>query len=125
MSDSFSDTDVEVLTATDFDERTPYNLKRKGLTAVLFHKPGCPYCVQMKGEWIAVAHQAQFLDVAAFNAVDNVGHMEKIRNDLPALVKTYPTIVIYHNGTPVETYKGERTKKDFLKAFMRVSEDVE
>lgn len=111
---------VTELTPKDFEEVSTWKLKQKKCAAVLFYADWCPHCKVIKEEWERLGEIAAFFEIYAFNAAKYPSHLDKIREDMPGLVKTFPTIVFYTNGTPTESYEGERTHANFLKAIMRV-----
>ena len=122
---------VEELTPDDFDDMSPWKLNLKhsdakspsfdeGCCIVLFYAPWCKFCKEVAQPYEKFAKQAVFIDVYAFNCEEYSAHIMKIKNDMPQLVKSYPTIIFYSNGEPTEQYMGERTPEKFLAAAMRV-----
>jgi hypothetical protein len=77
----------------------------------------------MKGEWEKFGAKAGFMEVAAFNCEKYKTHLLKIREDMPNLIITFPTLIFYKNGEPIEAFTGERTLKNFLKTSMRICQD--
>lgn len=111
---------VKELSAKDFEEVSTWKLKSKECCAVLFYADWCPHCKALKSEWEEFGKIAGFFEVYAFNCAKHTKHIEKIREDMPGLVRSYPTIIFYSNGNPTETYEGERKHSNFLKACMKV-----
>lgn len=117
----FSDSKyVRELSSKDFDGIATWKLKSKRCSVVLFYMGWCPHCIDVKGIWEILAKKALFMDVLAFDCESNGQHLNKIREDMPELVTGYPTIVFYVDGSPVETFSGERSEANLLKACMRI-----
>lgn len=100
---------VTELTPKDFDEREPWNLKSSRCCIVLYYLRRCPHCIDMKQTWLKLAERAAFFDVCAFDAVAYPEHVSVLRNEMPAMIKGYPTIIIYEKGKIKRNYEGERT----------------
>lgn len=125
---------VVELSPSDFDEKAPWVLKPKarsstaeqspspkmGSGMVLFYAPWCGFCKAVKEPWLEAAKVAGFCDFYAFNCEKNRGHLDKIKTDMPELVRGYPTIILYKDGQPGDYYEGERTKQAFIDTCMRV-----
>ena len=111
---------VKELAPHDFEGVATWKLKDKKCAAVLFYADWCPHCKAIKDEWEKLGSLAAFFEVYAFNCARHARHTEKIREDMPGLIKSYPTIIFYTKGEPREAYVGERTHANFLKACMRV-----
>jgi thiol-disulfide isomerase/thioredoxin len=115
MSSFFSSSrHVKELTPADFDDMEVWKLRSKGCTAVLFYAPGCGWCQKVKGTWEEFGKMAKFCDVVAMDAMANSEHMSKIKENMPHLVKGFPTIVFYKRGSPKTTYAGDRSLADLL-----------
>lgn len=114
---------VRELTPDDFERVATWKLADRGCAAVLFYCAWCPHCVAVKKEWERFGKMCGFAMVAAFNCEKHKSHISKIKEDMPELVKGYPTIIFYSQGSPVEQYMGERVAGEFLKAGMRVCEN--
>lgn len=110
---------VTELSENNFDERSPHTLKEHKCSIVLFYAPWCPHCKAVKDTWEQLGEQNLFFDVVALNCEKNATHLEKIKRDLPELVKGFPTIIVYQNGEPIEQYKGDRTVADLTKVCIR------
>lgn len=110
---------VTELSPKDFDSVSSWKLKGNKCAIVLFYKPGCPYCKAMKDEYVKLGEKASFFNVYALNADKYGPRMTKIREELPYLITSYPTIIIYQYGKPLEEYKGERKWKELTKACIR------
>ena len=93
---------VTELEPSDFDDVASWKLKKHRCSIVLFYAPWCPHCKMMKDVWNNLGETAAFFDVCAYNCEKNSSHLENIRNDLPELVRGYPTMVVYERGSPVE-----------------------
>jgi thiol-disulfide isomerase/thioredoxin len=111
---------VKELTSKDFDANATWKLKDKGCNAVLFYANWCPHCVKIKGEWENFGKLAGFTNVCSFNSEVQKAHLLKIKEDMPELVKGFPTIIYYLNGEPVEQHEEQRTSANFLKTCMKV-----
>ena len=114
---------VKELKPSDFDPVATWALKDKNCSIVLFYAPWCGYCKAVKEEWIKLGKIATFMEVCSFNCEKYKGHLEKIQHDMPQLVRSYPTIIFYKHGNPVEQYDGDRTYQNLLKACMRVCKE--
>lgn len=112
---------VDELQPKDFDDVATWKLKSKKCTLVLFYAPWCPHCKAVKDVWIQLGKTAGFCDIASFNCEKYSGHLDKIRNDMPNLVKSFPTIIMYKNRNPTEVHSGKRTLESFLDLCMRCS----
>lgn len=111
---------VNELSGKDFEGIATWKLKDKSCSIILFYAPWCPHCTAVKGEWEKIAKMATFMNVGAFNCEKNKSHLLKIKEDMPELVKGYPTIVFYSKGIPVEHYAGDRSSPNLLKECMRI-----
>lgn len=111
---------VKELSPKDFEGVATWKLRDKKCAAVLFYADWCPHCKTIQGEWEKLGEIAAFFEVYAFNCAKYPAHLEKIREDMPGLVKSFPTIIFYTKGSPSESYQGERKHSNFLKACMRV-----
>ena len=111
---------VKELSPKDFDSYIPWKLKGNKCAIVLYYAPWCQYCKAVKDTWLKLGETAAFFDVYALNVEKHKAHMAKIKEDMPNLVTSYPTIIIYQFGKPKEQYQGERTLKKLTEACMRV-----
>jgi thiol-disulfide isomerase/thioredoxin len=111
---------VTELTPKEFEGVATWKLKDKGCAVVLFYADWCPHCKAIQSEWEKLGQIATFCEVYAFNCAKYTRHLQKIKEDMPEMIKSFPTIIFYSNGEPVETYRGERTHANFLKACMNV-----
>lgn len=93
---------VTELSSKDFDQVATWKLKNHKCSIVLFYAPWCPHCQAMKEVWEELGETAAFFDVCAFNCEKNKTHLNKIKNDMPDMVRGFPTMIIYENGTPIE-----------------------
>lgn len=114
---------VQELSAKDFNSTAPWKLASGGNAMVLFYAPWCGFCKATREPWEKAAKVSGFCDFFAFNCEKNKAHLEKIRADMPQLVRGYPTIIMYKNGEPDEYYNGERTQQEFTQACMRLCGD--
>lgn len=115
---------VTELTPKDFDPVSTWKLKKDDACAiVLFYVPWCPYCQAVKEAWQDLGEKAAFFDVYSMNCEKYSEFCSKIREDNPDLIVSYPTMIIYTNGSPTEKVgidESKRTVKNFIKACMRV-----
>lgn len=115
---------VRELTPKDFNPKKTWELKEpSSCSVILWYAPWCPHCKAVKGTWKRLGETATFMDVFAFNCEKHKGHLSKIQEDMPELVRSYPTITFYKRGKPVEEYRGDRSLNNLLKEFMRVCQD--
>lgn len=114
---------VKELTSKDFDPVATWKLapnKKLGNCAiVMYYAPWCPHCQETKSVWNELASVAKFFNVYAVDSQKQAAHIDKINQDMPNLIKGFPTIIIYKKGEPVETYRGERNIKDLLHKIMK------
>jgi thiol-disulfide isomerase/thioredoxin len=113
---------VTELKPKDFEQVNVVNLKDKKCTAVLFYAPWCGYCKQFAPTWEEIAKTATFFEIKAFNCENeqNKNHLLRIREDVPNFVKSFPTIIFYSGGRPIEKFNGDRTMKNIIDQCMRV-----
>jgi len=116
---------VKELNSSDFKENPVWVLKSQNehCKFVLFYAPWCPYCKKMKNEWENFGKVASYTKVYAYNCEKNKQHLSQITNDLPELVKSFPTIIVYKNGHPSEqiaTTQDERNVKYFIQKSMEL-----
>ncbi len=110
---------VDELTPRDFDDVVIWKLKSKKCSAILFYAPWCPWCKKVKDVWEQLGKTATFMDTLAFDCEKYKEHLMKIKEDLPELVRSFPTIIFYKNQQPIETFlEQERTYDNLLKASM-------
>lgn len=113
---------VTELTPKDFNSIETWKLKDKKCAIILFYAPWCPFCKEMKKVWEELGEKAAFFDVYAMNCEKHMKFCNKIREDNPELISSYPTMVIYKEGSPVEKVGVEGSKRNvgnFIKACMR------
>jgi thiol-disulfide isomerase/thioredoxin len=104
-SDNYFDKSIFIkeLTHLDFDPIITWKLKNsKGCSVVLFYAPWCFYCKKIKTAWKTLSKKASFINVYAMNCEKNSSHCRKIREDMKELIRTFPTIIIFIDGNPVE-----------------------
>ena len=112
---------VTELSPSDFDPVATWKLKNHPDCAlVLFYSNWCGHCKAMKQDYEDFAKKASFMDVLAFDCAAHEGHLSKIQNDMPQLVRGFPTLVFYSNGQPTEQYQGDRSRASLLKESIRV-----
>ena len=112
---------VKELTPSDFRPLRAAELQANEPTLIMFYLPWCKWCIGFKEEWEAIAKIASFCRVATFNCHAHAPHLGCIREELPHLITSYPTIVSYQNGVPIEKLKGPRSKKAVLNMGMRAA----
>lgn len=119
MSYFTKSTVVKELSPNDFEEIFVYRLKNHDCSIVLFYAPWCKFCKAVKDSYETFAKSATFIDVYAMDCEKHAVHVMSIKNDMPQLIVTYPTIVFYSKGEPMEQYMGDRTAEDLLKSSIR------
>lgn len=93
------------------------HLKSKKCSVVLFYSPACPYCKNVQDAWEELGKKALFIDVLALNCEKYTGHLMKIKEEYPEMIKGFPTIIFYKNGVPVAQQPSDkRGYEDLLKA---------
>ena len=111
---------VKELGPQDFDPKATWKLKDKECSIVLWYAPWCTHCKAIKGTWEELGKDATFLNVLSFNSEKNKGHLAKIQEDMPELLREVPTVILYKGGEPFEEYKGTSSIENLLKTSMRV-----
>jgi thiol-disulfide isomerase/thioredoxin len=115
---------ITELTHLDFDPIATWKLKNsKGCSVILFYAPWCYYCKKSKSTWENLGRKASFIKVYAMNCEKNSSHCQKIREDTKDLVKTYPSMIIYIDGSPVEKIglgEDDRTLERLIQDCKRV-----
>jgi thiol-disulfide isomerase/thioredoxin len=107
---------VKELTIKDF---TPSgDLKDKKCSFVMFYAPWCGHCLRAAPEFSKFAETAAFIEAYAVNCEKNKDVVERLNSKSGDFVAGYPTLVIYKEGTAVETYEGDRTSAALLKEAM-------
>ena len=110
---------ITELTPSDFESVAPWRLKGGASGMVLFYAPWCGYCKRVAPEWEKAAKTVGFCEFYAFNCEKYKDHVMKIKEDTPELIKGYPSIVIYKEGSPDEYYDGDRSSKSLVSTCMR------
>jgi protein disulfide-isomerase A6 len=105
---------VVMLKKGDFDDNL--NLKKDGNVVVLYFANWCGHCNHLKPDYQKLADNASGFTVAAVDADDNDGLIEKIqsmdkRAEYP--VQGFPTIVSYHKGKYFSSYGPSNDGKAF------------
>ncbi len=128
--DCFSESPcVRELDAEAFDPINAWVRKHStspnSLEIIIFYVPWCGRCLEMHGVFCRAARLAAFTSFSAFNCERQCGHFEKIRAEMPDLVKIFPTVVAYKNGFPVEEFQGERNMYNLVHFAMRMCKKKE
>lgn len=113
---------VTELSPEDFVGTRTWSLKNQTCAIVLFYAPWCPYCKNMKSVWNELGKTAAFFNVYAFNCEKYKEYMNRIKEDMPELVNSYPTMLIYKQGEPVERVgeaQDQRNVGYFINTCMR------
>jgi thiol-disulfide isomerase/thioredoxin len=108
---SFKD-NVVMLKKSDFDDNL--NLKKGGKVVILYFADWCGHCKHLKPDYQKLADNASGFTVAAVDADDNDGLIEKIQSmgkNAEYEVRGFPTIVSYYNGKYFSTYGASDDKK--------------
>ena len=112
--DKFKD-NVVMLKKGDFDNEL--KLKKDGKIVILYFANWCGHCQHLKPDYQKLADSANGFTVAAVDADNNEGLIEKIQSmgdNAEYQVQGFPTIVSYDNGKYFSTYgpsQGEGGKK--------------
>lgn len=117
---------VTELSPSDFDGINVGNLKDGKCAIVLFYAPWCPYCKRVKDTWEQLGELASFYNVFAFDCEKYKAHVMDIKNDVPELIKGYPTMIVYQGGVPKEKVgmtEEDRTVSVLAQACLRVCGD--
>ena len=100
---------MSCLEVTNDNNLAKYNNNQKnGVWFVWFYAEWCGHCRDMEEPWKKLAENNH-----------NKVNLAKVRDDyIPRLndsplVQGYPTIILYKNGKPVDTYQGERSEEGF------------
>lgn len=115
---------VEELSESAFNPFRVWELKKWEVgvpTLLLYYVPWCIRCQEMHAVFCAAAAFASFADFCAFNCEKRCRHFQTIRDDLPSLVRTFPTLVGYQNGRPVEEFRGPRSTARLVQFCMRLA----
>lgn len=110
---------VKELGPADFKQDKPWEVKQSGCSAILFYADWCPHCKAVQGDWEQLGKTAGFFNIMAFNCADpgNIEHLKKITEEMPDLIKGYPTILFTSNGK-IQEYRGDRKYDKLLKGCM-------
>ncbi len=114
---------VEELLPSDFDDSESYKLKNKKCCTILFYAPWCKFCKEFKSTWENIGESVISYDIYSFDCEKNSDHLIKIKNELPSLIKSFPSIIVYKNGEPVEIIgrnKDERSYDNILSDILRI-----
>lgn len=126
MSDDYFRNEKSMVTEIDqsYFDNDPATLKNKSFAVVLFYASWCPHCKAVKDTWKEFAKKVGGMcQVYAFNCANpnNLAHFEKIKRSKSGLIPSFPTIVFYKNGEPIETLPHEkRNLKDLMSTTMRL-----
>lgn len=120
MSYFLKDKFVKEISDKDFDDKVVWKLKKKECSAILFYAPWCPHCKAIKGLWQDFAKKAMYVNIYAYDVENNKSHFEKLKYELPYLVKAFPTIIFYTDGQPSSKFAEERKLENLLKQSMIV-----
>ena len=111
---------IKILKPSDFENNSPYLLKNKKSSFVLFYTDWCQYCQNIKPEYINFSNIVQFINICSFNCEENEIILKKLENENLLKIKSYPTIIIFKNGKPYKEYKGKRETIEFIKYAMNI-----
>jgi thiol-disulfide isomerase/thioredoxin len=122
---------VQELTPKNFDDTHTWRLKSDALNkcrsvdcgccVILFYAPWCPHCKKMKDVWEELGKIAKFFDVYAFNCEKYQERVGEIREEMPSLITSFPTMVVYQKGEPTEHIgMSDRSLEGLLEDCMRV-----
>jgi len=111
---------IKELSPSDFDSILVWKLKSKKCSIILWYAPWCPHCKSLKNIWEKLGKTVKNVDVLAFNCEKYKNHLLKIQEDIPELIRGYPTIIIYKKGDPDEQFDEERTLENLLKTLKRI-----
>jgi thiol-disulfide isomerase/thioredoxin len=114
---------IKELTPNDFDPERPYRLKNiKGKCLVIFYAPWCGYCQKSKEVMEKVARQLPYFNIYAFNCERYKDHVQKIKDVGSNIVKSYPSLIFYNKGNPIESFQKERNFENLTRAIMGITE---
>ncbi len=91
-----------------------WKLDNKKCTAVLFYAPWCSFCKGVKGEWDRFGGMMakSGMDVVAVNCDENNELLETIRDDMPQMIVSFPTMLIFKVGKPERRIgRDDKTRK--------------
>jgi len=100
------------LSPKHFDALDCKNLKSKKCTFVLFYVDWCGYCKRMQGDWKKLGDTVAFMDIARYNCDTYPSHFQHLKSE--GIIGSFPTIILYKNGKPFHSYKGDRDVKSLL-----------
>lgn len=123
---------IPEITAEAFDSDAGYlKMCAEECCLVIFYKPHCPYCIQAAPLFTKVASMCPFAEFKAVNYYECgnqqlIETMNKTFSESQAavktiepdpstfLIKTFPTILLFKKGHPVEKFEGERTEEKLI-----------
>jgi len=117
---NFENSSVKEIFGCDFVNNS-LNFKNARCCFVLFYADWCRFCNDMKPDYISFANKAQFFKCYAVNIDKNKEFVSRIKETSSPKLRpeTWPTLIVYKKGIPVEKYTGERTVDEFLKKAIK------
>jgi protein disulfide-isomerase len=82
--------------------------KKKNCSIVLFYSPECMHCQMMKDDWRDFGKESKNKNIYSYNCLLGMS------NELRSIVKGFPTILFFKNGSVAKEYHGNRTTQSFL-----------
>ena len=115
---------INELSSKDFDDFVSMNLKGKKTGLLLYYAPWCGFCKKLKDDYIEASETSGLLcDFMALNCAKHDNQYEKIKNDYPALISGFPTIIAYKNGIPMYKLNDhDRSSSKLTVAAMKIKE---
>lgn len=112
---------VTELTPYDFNPRRSWELNEKECCLILFYAPWCPHCKAVKETWEDFGEVNTFIPVYAFNCEKYKDHCNKIKEEMPGVIKGYPSILVYERGKPVRRVgERDRSLRSLIKEAMKL-----
>lgn len=94
---------VKEIDSSEFNENYPSLLNYDNCSVILFYAPWCPYCKAVKDTYSELGVKLQGrIKILSYNSEKNKEHFQIIKEETPNLVTSFPTLIMYKNGQPIE-----------------------